>query len=150
MRSLQRGVTLLELMIVISLVALLASMATPAISGYVERARNNRAIGEIGRISIELYRWRTNNGGAFPATLAAAGIETPPDPWGNAYTYANVATTPQADLRKDKNLNPINSDFDLYSNGADGQTTRALNGGKARDDIVRANNGAFIGLAEDY
>lgn len=150
MRSQQRGITLLELAIVVALVALLASMATPAFMGYIERARNNRAIGEIGRVSIELYRWRTNNGGAFPATLAAAGIDVPLDPWGNAYTYANVATTPQNDLRKDKNLNPINSDFDLYSNGADGQTQRNLNGAKARDDIVRANNGAFIGLAEDY
>lgn len=150
MRARQRGITLLELTIVMALVALLAGMATPAVSGYVERARNNRAIAEIGRLSIEIYRWRSNNGGAFPATLAAAGIEVDPDPWGNAYAYANVATTPQTDLRKDKNLNPINSDFDLYSNGSDGETQRNLNGQKARDDIVRANNGAFIGLAEDY
>ena len=150
MRRRHRGLTILELTIVIALVALLAGMATPAISGYVERARVNRTIAEIGRISIEIYRWRTNNGGVFPDSLADAGIAIELDPWGNAYAYANVATTPQNNLRKDKNLNPINSDFDLYSNGADGETQRNLNGQKARDDIVRANNGAFIGLAENY
>lgn len=150
MRSAQRGITLLELTLVIVLIGLLAGMAIPALSSYVERARNNRAVGEIGRVSIELYRWRSNHGGMFPATLAGANIDMPADPWGNAYAYANVATTPQNDLRKDKNLNPINSDFDLYSNGRDGETQRNLTGAKARDDVVRANNGAFIGVARDY
>lgn len=150
MHSRHRGITLLELTVVMALVALLAGMATPAISGYVERARTNRAIAEIGRASIDLYRWRTNNGGAFPDTLAEANIDVAPDPWGNNYTYTNVATAAAADLRKDKNLNPVNTDFDLYSNGPDGETARAFSAEKARDDIVRANNGAFIGLAEDY
>jgi hypothetical protein len=40
----------------------------------------------------------------------------------------------------------INTDFDLYSLGPDGRTGDE---GKARDDIVRANNGQFVGVEQD-
>ena len=52
--------------------------------------------------------------------------------------------------RRDKNANPVNSDFDLYSMGRDGLTVPQFAGKKARDDIVRANNGDFYGLAEKH
>ena len=57
---------------------------------------------------------------------------------------------PERDVRKDKNLVPINTDFDLYSLGKDGLSAGPLTAKDSRDDIVRANNGAFIGRAEDY
>ena len=145
------GFTVLELTATIALLGVLAAMAIPAFNGYADRARVNRAIGEISRVSIDLYRWQLNVGnGTFPATLAEAGIGIGPDPWGNAYTYTRIEGTARSELRKDRNLNPVNTDFDLYSNGADGITARPFNAGEARDDIVRANDGAFIGLAEDY
>ena len=53
-------------------------------------------------------------------------------------------------FRKDKNLHQLNTDFDLYSSGKDRDSKRPLNAKASRDDIMRANNGAFIGLAEDY
>ena len=53
-------------------------------------------------------------------------------------------------FRKDGNLNPLNTDFDLYSRGQDGDTAGPLSAQSSRDDIVRANNGAFVGLGEDY
>ncbi len=45
---------------------------------------------------------------------------------------------------------PINSDFDLYSMGKDGRSVGPLTARHSRDDIVRASNGRFVGLAEDY
>jgi general secretion pathway protein G len=45
---------------------------------------------------------------------------------------------------------PINTDFDLYSVGPDGNTQPPLTAPVSRDDIVRANDGRFIGKAEDY
>ena len=54
------------------------------------------------------------------------------------------------DFRKDKNLNPLNTDYDLYSVGKEGATASALTAKSSRDDIVRANDGAFIGRGEDY
>jgi general secretion pathway protein G len=53
-------------------------------------------------------------------------------------------------VRKDGRLNPLNTDFDLFSTGKDGDTTGPLNARASRDDVVRANNGAFIGLGENY
>ena len=53
-------------------------------------------------------------------------------------------------MRKDKYLVPINSDFDLYSMGKDGQSAAALTAKISKDDIVRANDGQYIGLAEAY
>ena len=49
-----------------------------------------------------------------------------------------------------KNVVPINSDFDLYSMGEDGKSKSPLTAKPSHDDIVRANDGAFIGLATDY
>ena len=78
--------------------------------------------------------------------------EIPTDPWDNPYTYMNIASAVAGfdDIRKDKNLNPLNSDFDLYSVGRDGESAVPLSAEKSHDDIVRINNGAFIGLAKDY
>ena len=66
--------------------------------------------------------------------------------------YLNIAAAGPGNgaVRKDGKLNPLNSDFDLYSVGADGESMGPLSAVKSRDDIVRANNGAFIGLGEDY
>jgi general secretion pathway protein G len=144
----REGFTLIELALVITLLGLLSAIAIPTYRGYVDRARENGAIADIGMMQLQLYRWDLNTG-AFPATLAEAGLGGP-DPWGNPYQYANIALSSPADVRKDKNLNPINTDFDLYSMGRDGVTVRALTALDARDDIVRANNGAFIGRGEDY
>ena len=40
--------------------------------------------------------------------------------------------------------------FTLYSMGQDGQSKTNLNAKESLDDIVRANNGSFIGLASDF
>jgi general secretion pathway protein G len=147
-RARQRGVTLLELMVVAAAVVILSMFAIPAFNTYVERSRTSRAIGDIGSIGLQLYRWQLNTR-SFPATLADAGIVAT-DPWGRAYAYTRVEGTPQNQLRKDHNLHPINTDFDLYSVGPDGNSQKPLTAGPSRDDIIRANNGAYIGVAANY
>lgn len=144
----EQGVTLLELAAVLAVIGLLAAFAIPAFQGYVERTRVARTVSDIGSISLQLYRWQLNTR-TFPATLAEAGLGGN-DPWGNPYAYTRVEGTPENQLRKDHNLHPINTDFDLYSMGADGDSRRPLTAQASRDDVVRANNGAFIGLAKNY
>ena len=144
----QQGVTLLELMAVVAVVAILGAIAIPAFNGYIERSRVARTVSEIGSISLQLYRWQLNTR-TFPATLVEAGLGGN-DPWGRPYEYMRVEGTPENQLRKDHNLHPINTDFDLYSMGADKNSRRPLTAQKSRDDIIRANNGAYIGLAENY
>lgn len=143
------GVTLLELLLVVVLVAILGTIAVPTYQGIVERAHVHAAIAEIGTLSLQIYRWETN-AGHFPSSLAEAGLGTPLDPWHRPYVYLNIATAQRSDVRKDKNLVPINTDFDLYSLGKDGMTAAPLTAAASQDDVVRANNGAFIGEAKDY
>lgn len=52
--------------------------------------------------------------------------------------------------RKDQFLVPLNSDYDLYSKGPDGKSSPPLTAKESRDDIIRANDGAYFGLASEY
>jgi general secretion pathway protein G len=141
------GFSIIELMAAIAVLGTLAAFAIPAFNGYTERARTNAAIGEIGRVAVELHRWRTNNNGAFPDTLAAAGITMDLDPWGNAYVYEDVAT---AGILRTHSGAPVNTDFDLYSRGSDADSATSLTDARSLDDVVIARDGAFVGKAEYY
>jgi general secretion pathway protein G len=59
--------------------------------------------------------------------------------------FAMTVAGLQGTLRKDRNLVPINSDYDLYSLGPDGETRPPLTAGPSRDDIARAADGSFVG-----
>jgi len=87
-----------------------------------------------------------------PATINFGNLLPLTDPWGNPYRYLRLYNRPanQNNARKDHNLHPINSDFDLYSMGPDGQSNKPLQSQKSRDDIIRANDGAFVGKASVY
>jgi general secretion pathway protein G len=124
------------------------SLAIPAFNGYVERSRVARAVSDIGTISLRLHRWQ-RDGGILPASLAEAGL-TGVDPWGRPYIYLRAADASRAQRRKDGELVPLNTDFDLYSLGPDGVSALALPAAPSRDDVVRAANGSFIGLAANY
>ena len=52
--------------------------------------------------------------------------------------------------RKDRFGVPLNTDFDLYSMGKDRSSTDSLSTPNSHDDILRANDGAFVGLASDF
>lgn len=143
------GFSILELMLVVALVAVVGVIALPAYQGVVDRSKASRAVADIGALSLQLYRWQTNTG-AFPPDLATAGLDGRLDPWGRPFVYLELSGARQGQMRRDKNLVPINTDFDLYSVGKDGVTAIALTAQPSRDDIVRANNGGYIGRAEDY
>ncbi|HZF29797.1 MAG TPA: prepilin-type N-terminal cleavage/methylation domain-containing protein [Gammaproteobacteria bacterium] len=145
----QCGVTLLELIVAVAIGGLLTSIAVPSYQAIVERMRVTQAITDIYTLDAQLERWRTNTFN-YPDTLAAASLDGGRDPWGHPYSYLKISTAYTGQVRRDRNLRPINSDYDLYSMGKDGQTQTQLQGRKARDDIVRANNGAYVGVAKDY
>ncbi len=135
--------------VVAAAVALLVgSLAIPAFHGYVERSRVARAVSDIGTISLQLYRWQ-QTANELPTSLAEAGLAGV-DPWGRPYVYRRAAGTSPSQLRKDGALAPLNTDFDLYSLGADGESALALPAATSRDDVVRADDGAYIGLAVNY
>jgi general secretion pathway protein G len=149
------GFTLIELMIVVAIVGILSSIAIPSYLKYMEKNKETTAISDIGTISWKLKAIMMEDPTALPpdlATINVGNILPLIDPWGNPYEYLPISGRPGNlnNARKDHNLHPINSDFDLYSMGPDGQSNKPLTSGQSRDDIIRANDGAFIGKASTY
>lgn len=144
-----RGYSLPELIIAIATLGIIAAVAVPAYMDYVDKARIHAAITDIRTLEKEISGYELNNG-SLPSNLAAIGRAGFSDPWGNPYQYLTVAGAQIGQLRKDHFLVPLNSDFDLYSMGKDGESVPPLSAAKSADDVVRANDGAFVGLASDY
>ena len=152
MRSRKRalGLTVIELMIGVAIVAVLVAVALPAYSDYRERQRIMQAISDLVVLNAVIKNYHFDVG-SYPESLADVGAATRLDPWGKPYVYLNLQDpASKGNARKNKNLVPINSDFDLYSVGKDGQTSPPLTSKYSRDDVVRANDGRYNGLAADY
>lgn len=151
-RAIASGFTLIELMIGIAIAALIFAIALPGYHSFQVRAQDSQAIADISTISAQIERYRSNYGGDLPGTLADLGVPLPKDPWGRNYIYTPLEGTNAnpSNARWDKNLKPINIDFDLYSAGPDGQTKQKITQKVSLDDIIRANGGAYVGLASDY
>ena len=149
----QTAFTLVETLIVVSILALLAAIAFPSYAQYTNRMKTAKAVQFLAGASIKLSRYYGDHF-TYPATLSEAGINEPAlDPWGNPYRYLAIDIKPPPNtghVRRDRNMNPINSDYDLYSDGPDGRTQTQLMARFARDDIVRASNGGYIGKAADF
>lgn len=147
--STQRGFTLIEIMVAVAIVATLAGIAIPSYSDYLDRAQITKAVSEIHMLGLEIRAYDISNGN-LPNDLADIGRDTLMDPYGNPYQYGNYAVIPPGQRRKDQFLVPINSDFDLYSMGPDGNSVPPLTAAMSRDDIIRANDGGYLGVASDY
>ena len=133
----------------VAIVAVLTAVAVPQYVGYMKRAEIKRVVADIRTLETLIGRYQTEMG-APPDDLGAAVDPLPSDPWGNPYEYIRIQGVDKVKCRKDKNLHPINSDYDLYSRGADGDSNLPLTAAASHDDVIRANNGAFVGLAKDY
>jgi general secretion pathway protein G len=146
----QRAFTLFELLLVTAIIGLLATFAYPAYQRYQDQVKFTQAKVDIVIIESAIERYYAQRF-AYPDTLAQAGVGGMRDPWGNPYQYLNITTaTNKGSVRKDRNLVPINSDYDLYSMGKDGKSESPLTAKASHDDVIRANNGKFVGLAADY
>jgi len=141
--------TLVELIVALSILSILAAMGYLGFQELMYRNQISQAVADICRIDMRLHRYFAENA-AFPPTLAEIGENARLDPWGNLYEYWPITGDKTQKVRKDKNLHPINTDFDLGSRGRDGITSLALTAHSSQDDIIRANNGKFIGLASKY
>lgn len=130
----QGGFTLLELLVVMVILGLLASLAAPKVSKLVGGSRTKTAILQIEEFSTALDLYHLDSG-RYPSTAdglksliekpASARIWNGPylkkkvirdDPWGNPYLYASPGEY---------------SDFDLFSLGRDGRE-----GGEGEDADV--------------
>ncbi len=138
----------MDLLIVIAILGILAGIAIPAYRGYVEKAKVVTAIAEIRDINTAIESDRAEED-ELPADLSDVGYQNLLDPWGNAYQYYNIEANGQGGAKKDP-PDYINTDYDLYSKGKDGETKKNIKNPKSRDDIIRGDNGNFIGPVTKY
>lgn len=139
------GLTLIEMIVVLAIIALVAALIVPSVIGRPDQARVTVAITDIRTIGAALKMYRLDNGN-YPTTeqgLAALAHapssgppasnwnrdgylpEVPTDPWSHPYVYRSPGT---------------NGDFDLLSLGKDGKP-----GGEGLDADLGALAGAGTG-----
>ena len=138
------------MMIAVVIAGVLLTIAVPSYQHYRERIRVHQAKEDIISMSAVIAN-HFHDARDYPGTLAEVGLGGMRDPWGHPYGYLNLNQKgARGAARKDLSLVPINTDFDLYSMGADGLSAPPLTAKYSRDDIVRANDGAFVGMASEY
>lgn len=123
----QTGFTLIEIMVVITILAILSVLVVPKLVGRTDEARRVAAKVQIKNIEEGLQMYKLDNGdypsteqgldalvnkpsvGTIPKNWREGGYlpKVPADPWGNRYVYISPGT---------------HGDFDLLSYGADGES----------------------------
>ena len=115
MKAIQKGFTLIELMIVIAIVGILAVVALPAYQDYTARAQMSEALtlaeGQKSAV-VEYY----SDKGVFPADNAAAGIAAPTEIKGKyvasvTVAAAGTADAPKATITAKMNATGVNKDI---------------------------------------
>jgi general secretion pathway protein G len=143
------GFSLIELMLVVAILGILAVVASLIFNSFLEKAWVKKAVSEILSLQIKIKAYEVYDG-VFPDSLDDIKGGDMLDPWGNPYQYMNFDITPASEWRKDRNLHPLNTDFDLCSMGEDGQSHKNLSNPESYDDIIRANDGQYVGRASEY
>jgi general secretion pathway protein G len=100
-RRSRRGMTLIEIMVVITILGLIAAAVGVAVIPKLEEAKRDTARLDIGSINNALKLYYTKQG-KYPdtATGLKALVDTqnldkmPLDPWGNEYVYMNEGGKP--------------------------------------------------------
>ncbi len=164
-------------MIVLAIIGLLAVISGSNYLSYIEKVRVASAIASIRAIAVQLDDY-VRSDKSLPATLSEIGMGDMVDPWSHPFAYLPFTTTTPGsgdsgssaggssgpggsgstaegksylgEARKDYFLVPLNTDYDLYSVGKDGNSRPPLSAPDSADDVIRANDGAYIGLAANY
>ena len=153
-----QGFTLVDLIVVVAIISALTMMGMGAYSHFIDKAKNTRAIAEIRGLEKDILEfWQAND--RLPDSLAELGRAAMLDPWKTPYQYINFDTTSGGEEIRRTTGNKgkgngksasLNEDFDLFSMGKDRRSAPDLSDTSSRDDIVRAGNGTYTGLASEY
>ena len=150
-RKYSQAFTTIEMIIGMTVLVLFFSIAIPVALKLADGIKSRTVIDDLIAIQIEIDKFKLDKG-SYPDTLDDIYSGTQFDPWGTPYQYLRIAggnKNVTGKQRKYKNLN-INSTYDLYSMGPDGETVSALTAAANFDDIVRGSNGRFLGDANEF
>jgi general secretion pathway protein G len=144
----QHGFTLAETLLLTALLALGADAILARTAAQLERSRLEQARRETGQIQAAIRAYRDLHH-ELPAALTDLDPPVPLDPWGRPYEYMNFDVSGFVGQRTFDGR-PVNSEFDLYSKGPDGQSDANLRSEVGSDDIIVARDGAYIGPSADF
>ena len=103
-RKSQRGITLIEMLVVVTIIALFAALVAPTMSGKADKAQRTQARAQINSFMTALGAYKLDTG-TYPTTeqgLQALRVkpenapqwagpylpqDIPMDPWGRPYLY---------------------------------------------------------------
>ena len=112
-RKAEAGFTLIEIMVVIMILGLLATLVVQNLRGATDKAKRTKAMADIAGFKTALDRYYMDNGyypttdqglqalvtppssGRIPNNYENGGYisRVPPDPWGNSYFYQSDGNT---------------------------------------------------------
>jgi len=87
MKTIQKGFTLIELMIVVAIVGILAAIALPAYQDYIARAKISEPLAKLDELKLGVTEYAASNT-ATPIDGTEAGLG------GNGIVLAGTGTTP--------------------------------------------------------
>lgn len=142
--SRQRGFTLLEIMVVIVILGVLASLVIPSLMGNKDRADRQKVVSDIVTLENALDMYKLDNG-RYPTTeqglkalVSAPAVapqprnyrndgyirRLPQDPWGNDYRLISPGTHAPVDLFSSGPDGESGTDDDINSWQLDGSQTQ--------------------------
>ncbi len=121
----QQGLTLVELMVGVVVIALMTTLAMPIYESYALRAKTSDATTDMLKIQMAIDRFESDNF-RLPDSLQDVGMHDMKDPWGHTYVYQrqengeetmDARTFAEGQTRVFRNLRLANTGYQLSSAG---------------------------------
>jgi len=149
-RKYSQAFTTIEMLIGMTIMIFFFSTTISMGLKIADGIRSKTVIDDLIAIQSDIESYRITNN--YPDTLDDIYPTPQLDPWGTPYQYLRISgggPNVTGMQRKYQSLK-VNTDYDLYSMGPDGETASPLTAAISRDDILRGRNSRFIGYVTDF